>query len=51
MKANKPKVVRVLMEGTRGFINDWQFGSWHEEYTRLKKKNIGIGQKAFSKKI
>ena len=38
MKKNKPEVVRLLMEGPRGFKDAWQLGSLHEEYKRLKKR-------------
>ena len=38
MKAHKPDVVRLLMEGPRGFKDSWQLGSLHEEYKRLKKR-------------
>ena len=38
MKAHKPDVVRLLMEGPRGFKDAWQLGSLHEEYKRLKKR-------------
>ena len=38
MKAHKPEVVRLLMEGPRGFKDAWQLGSLHEEYKRLKKR-------------
>jgi len=38
MKSHKPEVVRLLMEGPRGFKDAWQLGSLHEEYKRLKKR-------------
>ena len=38
MKAHKSDVVRLLMEGPRGFRDVWQLGSLHEEYKRLKKR-------------
>ena len=38
MKAHKADVVRLLMEGPRGFRDAWQLGALHEEYKRLKKK-------------
>ena len=38
MKAHKPDVVRLLMEGSTGFRDAWQLGSLHEEYKRLKKR-------------
>ena len=37
MKAHKPEVVRLLLEGPRGLRDAWQLGSLHEEYKRLKK--------------
>ena len=37
MKTHKPEVVRLLMEGPRGFRDAWQLGALHEEYKRLKK--------------
>ena len=39
MKAHKPEVVRLLLEGPRGLRDTWQLGSLHEEYKRLKKRN------------
>ena len=38
MKTHKPEVVRLLMEGPRGFRDAWQLGALHEEYKRLKKR-------------
>ena len=38
MEAHKPDVVRLLVEGPRGFRDAWQLGSLHEEYKRLKKR-------------
>ena len=38
MKTHKPEVVRLLMEGPRGFKDAWQLGSLHEEYKTLKKR-------------
>ena len=38
MKAHKPDVVRLLMEGPRGLRDAWQLGALHEEYKGLKKK-------------
>ena len=38
MKAHKPDIVRLLMEGQRGFRDAWQLGALHEEYKRLKKR-------------
>ena len=38
MKTHKPDVVRLLMEGPRGFRDAWQLGALHEEYKRLKKR-------------
>ena len=38
MKTHKSEVVRLLMEGPRGFKDAWQLGSLHEEYKRLKKR-------------
>ncbi len=38
MKAHKPEVVRLLMEGPRVLRDAWQLGSLHEEYKRLKKR-------------
>ena len=38
MKTDKPQVVRLLMEGPRGFRDAWQLGALHEEYKRLKKR-------------
>ena len=37
MKTHKSEVVRLLMEGPRGFPDAWQLGALHEEYKRLKK--------------
>ncbi len=41
MKAHKPEVVRLLLEGPRGFRDVWHLGSLHEQYKRMKiiKKN------------
>ena len=44
MKAHKPDVVRLLMEGPRGFKAAWQLGSLHEEYKRLKKRYVQLQQ-------
>ena len=44
MKAHKPDVVRLLMEGPRGFKGAWQLGSLHEEYKRLKKRYVQLQQ-------
>ena len=38
MKAHKPEVVRLLLEGPRGLRDAWQLGYLHEEYKRLKKR-------------
>ena len=38
MKAHKSDVVKLLMEGPRGFRDAWQLGALHEEYKRLKKR-------------
>ena len=38
MKAHKPEVVRLLLEGSRGLRDPWQLWSLHEEYKRLKKR-------------
>ena len=38
MKAHKPEVVRLLLEGPRGLRDAWQLGSLHEEYKRLKER-------------
>ena len=38
MKSHTPDVLRLLMEGPRGFRDAWQLGALHEEYKRLKKR-------------
>ena len=38
MKPHQPELVRLLIDGPRGFRHAWQLGALHEEYKRLKKK-------------
>ena len=38
LKTHKPDVVRLLIEGPKGFKDAWQLGALHEEYKRLKKR-------------
>ena len=40
MKAHKPDEIRLLVEGAKSFRDAWHLGSLHEEYKRLKKRQI-----------
>ena len=37
MKAHKPEIIKLLIEGPRGFLEAWRLGSLHEEYKQLKR--------------
>ncbi len=39
MKAHRPNIVRLLIDGPRGIVDIWKLGSLHEEYKRLKLLN------------